>query len=315
MKFFSKKKNIILLFVFICFNAFSFENKLSVFNKFDFAQLSHFLYSERGYTRSVLHWNMTPFYKYGLCDSLNVKNFQLDFSSAFALPLQCGTFLDSDFLSSGLEWYFAKTDIKTQLSFDSVFSFSYSFSISKKINFIPSVFFMYRYDDISSYGGLLSTGDAQYTGLDHNVSWDNENARHYIPSRIYFTRHSIFPFLAVSFDFLFTENFSLSSKIAVSPVSYFSGYDYHSDENDNGIDESYGMKMEHFASSFYFDLKAAYKLNYFSLYTDASFLYTPETKGDLFFQYNDGSYSKSLLESCGTQTKIFSISFGLLFSF
>lgn len=314
MKFLSRKKILVLLLIFICFKAFSFENKVSVFNKYEFAQLSHFLY-EKEHTRSVLHWNVTPFYKYGLSDSLCFDDFQIDISSSFAIPLQGGTFLDSDFLSSGLEWYFAKASIKTQPSFDSVLSFSYSFSISKKINFIPSVFFMYRYDNISSYGGDLYTGDSQYTGLDHNVSWDDENAKRFTPSRIYFTRNSIFSFLALSFNFLLTKSLSLSSKAALSPVSYFLGFDYHSDENNNDSDESYKMKMQHFASSFYFDLNASYKINNFSLYTDCCFLYTPETKGSIFDLYDDGFYYKSVFNKCGTQTKIFSISFGILFAF
>ncbi len=227
---------VVLLFCFfsVFLSAQDFEFSVSPYTALNYGTHYEHLYSSMGKKNEVsrLEWKMEPLWTLGAEASGKTRHLLFTLGAEFALPLECGQMLDSDFSYSikpnekiiycySINELRAKKDIRTH------FDASFIWNISDTLFIMPTASVYYFYDSFEARNGCGWYG--QETKDHPLVAWDDPRAKYYAKGQLNgvdFYRHSFFTFFGAKYA-LQLGRFEFNLQCLVSPYTYFYTMDTH----------------------------------------------------------------------------------------
>ena len=280
------KKILVLLAGLFLFQAqlFSIELSLSLEPKFGYSNklMQDFLYSEYGSLNSRLDYEATSLFKTGMGMKFGVQNFFLETAYSVALPLHAGMLYDSDWHTEDLKTSYSYHEMNTSFGCDFSSRIKYSFPCTKHISLAPLAAFEYYYLEVKAENGIAWKGTTQWTGLDHNVSWDSPYAA---KKRVYGIDfyNSISTFYLGLEAALNFEKFFVEAKTLVSPYTSILSVDHHLNKYEGTF---YQMEQTGEFSVYKFELKGGWKHSKKnSVNLGSAFTFSKKMDGNLYFGY------------------------------
>ena len=200
-----------------------------------YGSLGEYLYMEKSdgtwKKNSYLEWEEKPLCMVGIGINGGYRNFHLQTCIDAALPLHCGSMMDSDWKLA------ASPDVKTNYSIHentaatnirTGLSLSCDFSPHSHLIISPVAEVNYIYRSFEARNGEGWYGDT--------VSWDDPSAKHYpgtydgkkyILGAIDYRHHTFQLFTGLQFTFLIRKNVCAGLGLFVSPYSYVFAEDRH----------------------------------------------------------------------------------------
>ena len=232
------KKFKALLFIFIFFSAFlparELDFSVSPYTALSFGTHYEHLYSglSKGKEVSRLEWKMNPLLTLGAEASVKLRPLLFTLGAEFALPLECGQMLDSDYSYSikpdeKIKYCYSINELKAEKNFRTHFDASLIWNISDTLFIMPTASVYYFYDSFEARKGYGWYG--QETNDHSLVAWDDPRAKYYAKGQlngVNFYRHSLFTFLGSKYT-LTLGRFEFNLECLFSPYTYFYTMDTH----------------------------------------------------------------------------------------
>ena len=219
------------------------------------------LYASLGKEKEVsrLEWKIEPLWTVGADISLETRHFLFTLGTEYALPLECGQMLDSDYDNfSDLKFCYSVSELKPKLTLHSHLDILYNFKIAESFSFMPEVSLYYFYDNYEARNGYGWYG--QETKTHPLVAWDDPRAKFYDKgglNGVDFYRHSLMTFAGMNF-LISIRRLELNLKMLLSPYSYYYTMDIHlSKKRDYHLKEI----QEAFFNQQFFECDILYKIN------------------------------------------------------
>ena len=248
---------------------------------------------------SLLEWNMSPLYVYGLNIKGGYKNFSLSLDVTNALPVYCGKMYDSDWLPDGTKFCYGIQEEFAEENYNFNLSAFYDFYITNYFIISPKTSLQYSFNSFQAKNGYGWYGLPDYTTDGQYHSWDSLYSRYFPPTSgmqgIHYFQESFFVFVGTQFEYNINEKLKFSIAPEVSCYSYTIYEDHH--QNSLGGIKEYGITKSIF-NAFKIESLFSIKLNKFiELATKFNGAFMLETKGDL--------YCGSMLEDKKISTSLF----------
>ena len=190
---------------------------------------NYYVIETTGKTNSLLEWNADYLFKEGITGGMKIGNWELNLSTQFCLPFECGKMYDSDWYVPQIKTNLSKSDLFTAFGNDTKLTLKYSFELGKTgSNFFvsPVVFISNSFIRLEARNTIGWCGDMGHTHLDQHYPWNSEYAKKVKKYGINLTNNITSVFcgaeLKKQFGPLITNIGAL-----ISPFTYIFSIDHH----------------------------------------------------------------------------------------
>lgn len=274
-------------------------------------QMNESIYSSKGYKCSLLEWEQKPLWNCGITTLFEAGSFGINASFDFALPLSCGKMYDSDWNESGIKTTYSIHELTAVTNLNTELSLLYAFNVNNFFQIIPSIQAHYSYNSFEANNGEGWYGGAAYSQTGKDVSWNDENAVHYKVYGIDYSRHTLYLFAGLTFQFRIINRLNIEVNTFLSPFTYTSAIDHHHGKYND-------FRFQEIQYSWFSRFKISAKLSYsvtsfFDIGLYARILTGKEDIGTLYTDY--WTEDLTLVDNQPSGADIRSYNFGIFTTF
>ena len=267
---------------------------------------------------SLLEWQEKPLWLYGYRASFSVDGFGARFLMASAVPRECGTMYDSDWLDhpSSFKTNYSESDNNLDSYFQAELQLSYKFALGSYITLGPTAELGYR-----SIKFTAENLDWRYWGKQQNDAaetfyWYPEGLK--TGSKVYgkhsvidYRKNTFYTFIGFSLGATIQERFHMELCGAISPYSSSESVDNHF----QNLNTDYKDNITSFFKTLKGDFTASFDCNEtFAVCLNFGGLYSPLVSGDSYSKNAGESYKLSTSGRAGMSEHSFHMGMGVKIS-
>ena len=280
----------IIIFIsslFFCISTASSESafELSPYSKLSFGSLKEYIFvseeNQKDSKISLLEWQEMPLLQVGLMTEgiFNLFHLKADFS--YAIPVECGSMYDSDFLMlNDVKTNYSIHENTAALCFDAKISLEYDFYLQKDFAISPIVQAHYSHRFFEARNGYGWYGD--------NIPWYDDSAHYYpdgtfVLAGIDYKRQTLYTFAGFVLKILSIKDAQINLAFMLSPYTYSYADDCHYLNKKMTESKHFVYYNNIFLERFQTQMDFSYRFSkHCSYFLGASFLFGSCHKGDLY---------------------------------